>query len=51
VFFSITDRQALRCGHFPSVTNLTAIGRLCRSWNEHCQPLPEPSPPTRSSPS
>lgn len=38
VFFSIVERQALRRGDFPSVTDLTdAIDRFCRSWNEHCQ--------------
>jgi len=52
VFFSIVDRQALRRGDFTSVTDFTAaIGWFCRSWNEHCSPLPGPSPPTRSSPS
>jgi hypothetical protein len=39
VFFSITNRHALRRGHFPSVTNLTAIGRFSRNWNQHYQPL------------
>src|SRR5512132_2413013 len=40
VFFSIVERQALRRGDFPSVTQLTAaIGRFCQSWNEHCQPF------------
>ena len=40
VFFSIVERQALRRGDFPSVTDLTAaIGRFCQSWNEHCQPF------------
>ena len=40
MFFSITDRQALRRGHFTSVIDLTAaIGRFCRSWNQHCQPF------------
>jgi hypothetical protein len=39
VFLSIVDRQALRPGDFTSVTDLTAaIGRSCRSWNEHCSP-------------
>src|SRR5215203_1316229 len=52
VFFSIVDRPALRRGDFTSVTDLTAaIGWSCRSWNEHCSPLPGPSPPTKSSPS
>ena len=40
MFFSIIDRQALRCGDFPSVEGLTtAISRFCQSWNEHCQPF------------
>ena len=40
VFFSIVERQALRRGDFPSVTDLTtAISRFCQSWNEHCQPF------------
>ena len=40
MFFSIVDRQALRRGDFPSVTDLTAaIGRFYRSWNQHCQPV------------
>ena len=40
VFFSIVERQALRRGDFPSVSDLiTAITRFCVSWNEHCQPF------------
>jgi transposase len=40
VFFSIIDRQALRRGDFPSVTDLiAAISRFCATWNEHCQPF------------
>jgi hypothetical protein len=39
-FFFIVERQALRRGDFPSVTDLTtAIGRFCQSWNQHCQPF------------
>jgi transposase len=40
VFFSIIERQALRRGDFASVTDLiTAIGRFCAAWNQHCQPF------------
>jgi hypothetical protein len=51
VFFSITDRQGLRRGHFTSVTDLTAaIGRSPGVGTSPASPLPGPSPPTRSSP-
>jgi transposase len=40
VFISIIERQALRRGDFASVTDLiTAIGRFCAAWNQHCQPF------------
>jgi hypothetical protein len=40
VFFSIVERQALRRGDYPSVTDLVAaISRFCAAWNERCQPF------------
>jgi transposase len=40
VFFSFTERQALRRGDFASVREvITAIRRFCAAWNQHCQPF------------
>jgi transposase len=38
-FFSITTRQALRRGSFPTVADLiAAIERFLTAWNDRCRP-------------
>jgi hypothetical protein len=39
-FFSVITRQAIRCGSFTSVRQLTAtIGAFIDHWNEHPRPF------------
>jgi hypothetical protein len=39
-FFSITTRQALRRGNFPTVADLiAAIERYIAAWNDRCTPF------------
>jgi hypothetical protein len=39
-FFSITTRQALRRGNFPTVADrIAAIDRYIAAWNDRCTPF------------
>jgi len=50
IFFGIITRQAIRRGTFTSVRDLIgAIETFIDGWNERCDPLSGPRPPTRSS--